>query len=134
MEDSIQEFKDQMEAWKTEVIELLRLNKPPPPVIDPSLVQGRAHTHPPTLEAGGSIPERRPGKEPARDNDAEIHEVDDEDEGQGENTPLPREYLQVVIDLSVAGDGVLDGWTTVEQRGAGGGAWLRLAVTVAVRS
>nr|GLL29837.1 uncharacterized protein LOC109186281 [Ipomoea trifida] len=34
MEDSVHELKGSMEAWKNEIIELLRLNRPPPPVIE----------------------------------------------------------------------------------------------------
>nr|GLL35862.1 uncharacterized protein LOC109156632 [Ipomoea trifida] len=50
MEDSVQELKDNMETWKNEMLKQLRLNKPLPPVIDPSTIQGRAQPHPPTLK------------------------------------------------------------------------------------
>lgn len=54
--------------------------------MEPSSVQGRAYTHPPTPEEGGSVPGRRPGKEPVDDEHPEVHEVmDDDDEGLGEN-------------------------------------------------
>lgn len=53
MEDKMQEFKSEMyvefAARRSEMTELLRLNRPPPLVIDPSSVHGRGqashHNH-----------------------------------------------------------------------------------------
>nr|GLL46299.1 putative cytochrome c biogenesis ccmB-like mitochondrial protein [Ipomoea trifida] len=54
-------------------------------------IVGRAHTVPPSPDEGGSVPNRRPGKEPAEEQNPEVHEVFDEDEGHGENIPVSPE-------------------------------------------
>lgn len=41
MDDKFMEFRAEMTAWRNEMTELMRLNRPPPPVIDPSSVNGR---------------------------------------------------------------------------------------------
>ncbi|XP_019184884.1 PREDICTED: nuclear poly(A) polymerase 2-like isoform X2 [Ipomoea nil] len=90
VEDTIQEFKSEMFAqfagWKSEMTELLRQNRPPSPVIDPSSAHGRGQTSLPNQGEGSQMPGRRPGKEPAVQNDPENPEIVVEDEGLGENT------------------------------------------------
>ncbi|XP_019184593.1 PREDICTED: uncharacterized protein LOC109179543 [Ipomoea nil] len=49
VDDTVQGLKSHMEAWKDEILELLRLNRPPPPpVMDPPrfMVKLRLHTKP----------------------------------------------------------------------------------------
>lgn len=94
MQDSNQEFRNQMaaqfDAWKTEMTELLRLNRPPPPVMDPSSVQGRGCENQQHHGEGSCVPGRRFRKEPATNDDPVDQEMGMENEGHGENTPAFR--------------------------------------------
>ncbi|XP_019163173.1 PREDICTED: uncharacterized protein LOC109159525 [Ipomoea nil] len=74
-----------MEAWKNEVLELLRLNRPIPPVINPSSMHEQAQTQQPSPGEGTSRLGRRPGKEPAGDNQEDVQEISGDNEDQGEN-------------------------------------------------
>ncbi|XP_019183954.1 PREDICTED: uncharacterized protein LOC109178857 [Ipomoea nil] len=74
-----------MVEWKDEIMELLRLNQPPPPSMEQPSVHGQP---PPPQQSPGECsvdPGRRPGKEPAREGQVEVEEVSDEDEGLPEH-------------------------------------------------
>lgn len=87
MDDKFLEFRAKMTTWKNEMTELMRLNRPPPPVIDPSFVNGRSpSSHPHQVEAS-QVHGRRLGKEPTAGAEAENLEVVLDDQGLGENTP-----------------------------------------------
>lgn len=71
--DLLKKFATQMASWKEEMLETIRLNRPPPPVIDPagfSSVHERGQVpsnQTPPLGEGSFVPGRRQGKEPADD-------------------------------------------------------------------
>ncbi|XP_019177711.1 PREDICTED: uncharacterized protein LOC109172915 [Ipomoea nil] len=88
MRDSNQELKDHMQDWKDEIMELLRLNRPPP-VSEPSSVHGQAQKSHASPGEEGSDLGKRPCKEPAVDGLTEPHEVSDDEEGLGENQYSP---------------------------------------------
>ncbi|XP_019191750.1 PREDICTED: uncharacterized protein LOC109186281 [Ipomoea nil] len=86
MEDAILELRAHMVEWKDEIMELLRLNRPPPPSMDQPSVHG--HPPPPQQSPGeGSVDpgRRRPGKEPVEREQVEMEEVSDGDDGLPEN-------------------------------------------------
>lgn len=68
MEKLVSQMDTRMTSWKNEIVETIRLNRPPPPLMDTapggSSVNGARQAPPASSHQGQSQPGRRPGKAP----------------------------------------------------------------------
>ncbi|XP_019198914.1 PREDICTED: uncharacterized protein LOC109192674 [Ipomoea nil] len=85
VEDNAQQLRSDIQSWKAEIMELLRLNRPPPPSGGTPSVHGQVPSHQNSLGESSVDPGRRQGKEPAMEDPAELQEISEDEEGHGEN-------------------------------------------------